>query len=81
MRYVKTEWGIKVKIFTQRYGITLKQLAAACDVKYSTLLQMLVGKCPGIDITPKVDAFMTEYVEKTDLASRRAITPIKEAEL
>lgn len=66
MRYEKTEWGIRVKVFSMRYGITLKEIAAAADVKYPTFLQVLVGKTPGHTITEKVDAFMEEYTAKKE---------------
>ena len=68
MRYGKTEWGIKVKIFTQRYGMTLRALADASGVKYNTLLQVNIGKTPGekAAIVEKVEAFMEEYTAKTN---------------
>jgi len=61
MRYQKTEWGIRVKIFSQRYGITLKDLSEAAGVKASVLYQVLIGKTPGTDLVPKVEAFMERY--------------------
>lgn len=66
MRYAKTEWGLNVKMFTQRYGLTLKDLAASSGVNYPTLLQVIIGKTPGHGVAPKVDAFMEDYAKKND---------------
>lgn len=80
MRYQKTEWGIKVKIFTQRYGMTLKDLAAASGVSYNTLLQVNIGKTPGekAAIVEKVEAFMADYAAKADLTANKALRPFEE---
>lgn len=77
MRYQKTEWGIKVKIFTQRYGITLKELAAQSGVNYNTLLQVNIGKTPGekAAVVEKVEAFMQEYEARTDRTANMAVKP------
>jgi predicted transcriptional regulator len=76
VRYAKTEWGVKVKIFSQRHGITLKQISAAAGVKNSTLLQVIVGKTPGLEVVEKVSAFMENY-EATN-KPRYLVTPFPE---
>lgn len=81
MRYGKTEWGLSLKMFTQRYGITLKQVAAAAEVPYPTLLQVIIGKTPGHSVVPKVDAFVAEYTAKTDPTMNRAVRPFEEVNL
>lgn len=80
MRYQKTEWGIKVKIFTQRHGMTLKDLAAASGVSYNTLLQVNIGKTPGTKaaIVEKVEAFMADYAAKADPTANRAVRTFEE---
>ena len=80
MRYAKTEWGIKVKIFTHRYGITLKRIAIESGVNYNTLLTVMVGKTSGdkSDLITKVDSFMADVAAKTDHMTRLAIRTIPE---
>jgi len=77
VRYGKTEWGLNVKMFTQRYGITIKELCEQADVAESTLYAMLTGKTPGREAVAKVDAFMERY-EATH-SKRHLSTPFEEA--
>lgn len=81
MRYGKTEWGLSLKMYTQRYGITLKQVAAAAEVPYPTLLQVIIGKTPGYNVVPKVDAFVADYVAKNDPTMNMAVRPFEEVNL
>jgi transcriptional regulator with XRE-family HTH domain len=76
MRYAKTEWGINLKVFSMRHGITLAEIAESCGVSKSSLMQVIIGKTPGIEIVPKVDAFMDEYAATHDPAAKRAVTPL-----
>jgi len=80
MRYAKTEWGIDVKVFTQRYGMTMKALASRAGVCYNTLLQVCIGKTPGekAAIVEKVDAFMKDYASKTSPTINRPQRPFEE---
>jgi predicted transcriptional regulator len=50
-----------MKMFSQKYGLTLKQIADGAGVKVSVLYQVQIGRTPGNDIVPKVDAFIAEY--------------------
>jgi len=83
MRYGKSEWGIKVKIFTQRYGMTLKTLAEKSGVSYNTLLQVNIGKTPGekAGVVEKVEAFMEDYAAKTDPTVNMALRPFEEVKV
>ena len=80
MRYAKTEWGIDVKIFSQKYGITLKTLAKRCDVNYNTLLLTMVGKTTGdkSGAVDKVNAFMTEFAATAEPNINRAVRTYEE---
>jgi len=75
MRYAKTEWGVKVKTFQMRYGITLKYMAAQSGVSYNTLSTMLVGKTTGekSGALEKMNAFMEEYAANNDPVTRMAV--------
>jgi hypothetical protein len=79
MRYAKTEWGIKVKIFSLRYGMTLEELAIAAGVKASVLYQVQIGKLPGHELTKKVDAFIAQY-EATHIP-KPLLTPFEEVNI
>jgi transcriptional regulator with XRE-family HTH domain len=61
MRYPKSPWGLKVKMFSQQYGLTLKDIAERSGVKVSVLYQVQIGKTPGREIIPKVDAFIAAH--------------------
>ena len=63
-RYKKTEWGLKVASFSQQYGLTLTEIARLSGVTYSTFHQVRIGKTPGTDVIPKVDAFMVKYAKE-----------------
>ena len=80
MRYQKTEWGIHIMNFAQRYGITLKDIATASGVSYNTLLQVRIGKTPGekAAIVEKVEAFMKEYAAQHEPGERAAVRPFEE---
>ena len=80
-RYAKTEWGIGVKAFAARYGITMKDIAKGGGVSYNTFLQVTIGKTPGKDaeVVKKVDAYMKDYASKHDPAVRRALQSVEEA--
>lgn len=61
MRKPKTEFGIEVKMFTARTGMTLRELAQRSGVKYTTLLDTTVGRCAGVDLIPLVRDFIRNY--------------------
>lgn len=60
-RKPKTEFGVEVKVFTAKTGLSLKDLAEMTGVKYMTLVETTTGKCAGHDVIPKVRAFMENY--------------------
>jgi predicted transcriptional regulator len=62
-------------MFGQQYGLTMKQIAEASQVPYPTFLQVLIGKTPGFNIVPKVDAFMEDYAAKTDPTVNMVMRP------
>ena len=80
VRYQKTEFGIKTAIFSQRYGITLKDIAHACGLNYNTFLQMRIGKTTGekVDAVAKVEAYMSDYAARTAPDANVAMRPFKE---
>lgn len=59
----KTEFGIEVKVFTARTGMTVKELAKKSGVKYTTLVETTTGRCAGYQLIPIVRKFMEEYTE------------------
>ena len=61
MRWPKTEWGIKVINFKERYGMTMVEIARAAGVKLPVLRLVIVGKTPGYEIVDKVDAFIEKH--------------------
>ena len=61
MRYQKTEWGIKLINFKERWGMTLKDVAEQTDVSLSVLRQVMIGKTPGYQIVETIDNFMSDY--------------------
>ncbi len=77
MRWPKTEWGIKVVNFKERYGLTLNTLAEAAGVRTSVLRQVMIGKTPGYEITEKVNSFIAEY--EASHTPGPHLTPFKEA--
>lgn len=60
-RKPKTEFGIEVKTFTAKHGMTVKELAEAAGVKYTTLVETTTGRCAGKELIPAVRAFMENY--------------------
>ena len=73
MRYGKTEWGVRLTVFSQRYGITLRKIAELSGVSYSSMLQTSIGKATGQQngLIDKVNAFMADFESKNDpLAAR-----------
>jgi len=60
-RRPKTVFGLEVRTFTGKYGITIKQLAAEAGVQYSTLVDTTTGRCAGHDLIPIVRNFMNEH--------------------
>lgn len=60
-RLPKTDFGIEVRIFAAQKGMTLKELAEASGVKYTTLLETTTGRCAGYDLIPTVREFMQNY--------------------
>ena len=60
-RKPKTEFGIEVKLFTARTGMSVKELAERAGVKYMTLVETTTGRCAGHDLIPVVREFMNNY--------------------
>ena len=60
-RLPKTDFGIEVRIFAAQKGMTLKELAEASGVKYTTLLETTTGRCAGYNLIPTVRKFMQNY--------------------
>lgn len=61
MRKPKTEFGVEVKAFTARTGMTLRELAERSGVKYTTLLDTTIGRSAGHQLIPKVLDFIRSY--------------------
>lgn len=61
MRKPKTDFGVEVKMFTARTGMTLRELAQRSGVKYTTLLDTTVGRCAGVELIPAVRDFISSY--------------------
>lgn len=59
----KTPFGIEVRTFTARTGMTVKELAMRSGVKYTTLVETTTGRCAGHRLIPIVRKFMEEYDE------------------
>lgn len=60
-RKPQTPFGVKVSTFCAETGLSARELAEKCGVKYATLLDCKIGRSVGVDLVPKVEAFMTEY--------------------
>jgi predicted transcriptional regulator len=61
MRWPKTEWGIHVLTFKERYGLTFNIIADSAGIKASVLHQVMTGKTPGYSIVNKVNSFIAHY--------------------
>lgn len=59
----KTAFGLELLQFCARNGITYKQVAAAADVKHSTLVECTTGRCAGHELIPKVRRYMEDYFQ------------------
>lgn len=57
----KTDFGIEVRVFTARTGMTVKELAERAGVKYTTLVETTTGRCAGHQLIPVVREFMQNY--------------------
>jgi len=57
----KTDFGIEVRVFTAQTGMTVKELAEAAGVKYTTLVETTTGRCAGHQLIPTVREFMERY--------------------
>lgn len=66
MRKPKTKFGLEVKLFTAKTGMTLKQLADNSGVKYTTLLEATTGRSKGYELIPKVQRYMNEYIKENE---------------
>ncbi|MEG1564874.1 MAG: hypothetical protein RR365_14295 [Bacteroides sp.] len=62
----KTDFGIEVRIFTAQTGMTVKELAEAAGVKYTTLVETTTGRCAGHQLIPIVQNFMSGYQTGTE---------------
>lgn len=60
----KTDFGIELTMFQARTNLTYKQIAEMCDVKYGTMMDTTTGRAAGIEVIPKVRAFMAEYMKQ-----------------
>ena len=60
-RKAKTEFGIEVRVFTAKTGMTVKELAEKAGVKYTTLVETTTGRCAGHQLIPTVRRFMATY--------------------
>ena len=61
MRHKKTEWGLKVKLFCNKHGITIKEIAEATGVKASVVYATSVNRTAGYEVIKTVDAYMEQY--------------------
>ena len=62
MRNLKpmTDWGVEVKSFLARQGMSLTRLAELAGVKRGTLQETLVGRTEGHEVKPAVRRVMEE---------------------
>lgn len=60
----KTDFGIEVRVFTAQTGMTVKELAEASGVKYTTLVETTTGRCAGHQLIPIVRNYMKNYQAK-----------------
>lgn len=60
----KTDFGIEVRVFTAQTGMTVKELAEAAGVKYTTLVETTTGRCAGHQLIPTVRSFMADYQKR-----------------
>lgn len=61
MRYPKTEFGIELKVFCSKHGLTIESVAKNAGVNYATLLSCTTGRSPGYELIPKVKEYMATY--------------------
>ena len=59
----KTDFGIEVRVFTARHGMTIKELASSSGVNYKTLIAATTGQVAGHELIPTVREFMDHYDE------------------
>lgn len=62
----KTDFGVEVRVFTAQTGMTVKELAAAAGVKYTTLVETTTGRCAGRQLIPVVREFMQNYQKRME---------------
>ena len=60
----KTDFGIEVRVFTAQTGMSVKELADAAGVKYTTLVETTTGRCAGHQLIPIVRQYMSDYQRK-----------------
>jgi hypothetical protein len=60
-RKPKTEFGLEVRVFTARTGMTVKEIAVASGVKYATLVDTTTGRSAGHELIPIVRNFMANH--------------------
>lgn len=58
----KNQFGVELAIFCARRGLTIRDVARACEVKYDTLLYAANGRTAGHELIPKVRAYMEAHV-------------------
>lgn len=66
-RTPKTDFGIEVRVFTAQTGMSVKELAEAAGVKYSTLVETTTGRSAGHKLIPTVRNFMEEYKSRVEV--------------
>jgi len=59
----KTDFGIEVRVFTAKHGMTIKELANLSGVKYKSLIAATTGQLAGHELIPTVHEFMDHYDE------------------
>ena len=78
MIYAKTEEGLKIAIFSQKYGVSKKKICEACGINYNTFIAAQVGKTAGYDIFPKINKFIEDYIKNNNVISNRATMTFEE---
>ena len=63
-RRTKTEFGQEVARFSLETNLTVKDIALACGLNYSTVIDTTVGRAAGVEVIPKVREFMSEYLKQ-----------------
>ena len=75
----KTEFGVELAGFCARTGMTMKEVAAAADVIYTSMVDNATGRSPGHELVPKVRDWMRQaLVEAAEKRVEEATRELQE---